>query len=86
MNIYENEQLKQELIDKEKQCDDKCKYYLNIEEDVFRFGSTNKIYQLIQDFNYVQGQRNLCRNLLREFFDVNIKGPDYELLSWCKKL
>lgn len=69
------------LIYKEKYCNDYCKHYLESAKSIFENGDTEKIQTLIQDYNYAQGQRNICRIILREFFGKKINGPDYEILG-----
>lgn len=74
-------ELEKYLIEKEKVCDRYCKHYLESAKQIFEKGDTEKIQTLIQDYNYTQGQRNLCRMVLREYFGKKINGPDYEVLG-----
>lgn len=72
--------LKANLIEKEQLTAKDCRYYLEAGRFVMKKGDTESIQNLIQDFNYAQGQRNLCRLLLTTYFGEK-KQPEYEVLG-----
>lgn len=72
--------LRESLIDRERITSEDCRRYLDAGKTVFERGDTDIIQNLIQDFNYAQGQRNLCRLLLRVYFREGVE-PEYEILG-----
>lgn len=85
------EELIKYLVEKEAETNVMCRSHLTVAKGIVdglnserRVNEVNtKFNTIVQDYNYAQGQRNLCRIILRHYLGVKdaVVEPDYEILG-----